>query len=84
MTTKCEFYCERCKSYFEQKPSRLINQKIYGCKCYNTKRKTHEEFLEELGEKCLEEYEVLDKYINVDTKIRFKHKKCGSIFEITP
>lgn len=84
MTTKCKFYCNKCNSYFEQMPSRLINQKIYGCKCSNTKRKTHEEFLKELGTECLNEYEVIDKYINVDTKIHFRHKKCNTIFEITP
>lgn len=84
MTTKCTFYCTKCETYFEQKPSRLINEKIYGCKCNPRKLKTHEEFLEELGKECLEEYEILDKYINIDTKIRFKHKKCGTIFNISP
>ena len=84
MTTKCLFYCNKCNTYFEQMPSRLINQKIYGCKCNNTKRKTHEDFLEELGSECLSEYEVIDNYINTDTKIHFKHKKCGAMFEITP
>lgn len=84
MTTKCKFYCEKCDTSFEQMPARLINQKIYGCNCCKNKKKSHEDFLQELGKVCLEEYEVLDKYINVDTKIHFKHKKCGSIFEITP
>lgn len=84
MTTKCLFYCHKCNTYFKQMPARLINQKIYGCKCYHTKRKTHQEFLEELGQECLKEYEILDEYINIDTKIRFKHKRCNTIFEITP
>lgn len=84
MTTKCLFYCHKCNTYFKQMPARLINQKIYGCKCYHTKRKTHQEFLEELGQECLKEYEILDEYINIDTKIHFKHKRCNTIFEITP
>lgn len=84
MSEKCLFHCNKCNYDFEQTPSRLINQKIYGCKCSGTKKKTHQEFLDELGAKCLEEYEVLDQYINVDTKINFKHKKCGTIFQITP
>ena len=56
MTTKCIFYCSQCESYFEQTPSRLINQKIYGCNCCRTKKKTQEDFLSELGEQCLKEY----------------------------
>jgi hypothetical protein len=84
MTAKCVFYCQRCNTYFEQMPTRLINQKIYGCKCCVTRKKTHQDFLEDLGKECLEEYEVLDKYINADTKIHFKHKKCNTVFKITP
>ena len=84
MTTKCIFYCSKCESYFEQIPSRLINQKIYGCNCCRTRKKTQEDFLSELGEQCLKEYEILVNYINIDTKIQFKHKKCNTIFKITP
>ena len=84
MTTKCIFYCSKCESYFEQTPSRLINQKIYGCNCCRTRKKTQEDFLSELGEQCLKEYEILENYINIDTKIQFKHKKCNTIFKITP
>lgn len=84
MTTKCIFYCSQCESYFEQTPSRLINQKIYGCNCCRTKKKTQEDFLSELGEQCLKEYEILENYINIDTKIQFKHKKCNTIFKMTP
>lgn len=84
MTTKCQFYCAECNSAFEQQPSRLINQHIYGCNCCKTKKKTHEDFLEELGEECLKEYEVLDTYISVDTKISFKHKTCNTIFQLSP
>ena len=84
MTAKCLFHCSKCGIDFLQTPSKLINQKIYGCNCCITKKKSSEDFLEELGQECLEEYEVLDNYINTDTKIHFKHKPCGTIFEITP
>lgn len=84
MSEKCKFYCDICKTYFQQTPSRLINEKIYGCNCCKTKKKTHEQFLNELGKECLEEYEILDKYVNIDTKITFKHKKCNTEFKLTP
>lgn len=84
MSEKCIFYCDKCKKEFQQKPSRLINQKIYGCNCCKTKKKTHESFLQELGEECLKEYKILDKYVNSETKITFKHNPCGTEFKITP
>lgn len=84
MTTKCSFYCSKCQTTFQQSPSRLITQKIYGCNCCPTKKKTHEDFLNDLGEECLQEYEVLDEYVNTDTKIKFRHKKCNTIFSLAP
>ncbi len=84
MKQKCLFYCDNCKTTFLQQPSRLIIQHIFGCNCCPTKHKTHEQFLLELGADCLNEYEILSKYINMDTKIKIKHNKCGCEFEITP
>lgn len=84
IATKCLFHCDKCNTDFLQYPSRLIKEGIYGCKCSRTKKKSHKDFLQELGENCLQEYEILDTYINTDTKIRIKHIPCGTVFEITP
>lgn len=84
MTNKCKFYCQTCKTEFYQSPSRLINGKIYGCNCCPTKKLTNDEFLEILGEDCLEEYDILESYVNMDAKISFKHKKCGTVFQLSP
>lgn len=84
MSAKCTFYCNNCNSYFQQTPSRLINEKIFGCNCCSTKKLTHEDFLNQLGKECLNEYEILSNYTNIDTKIKFKHKKCGTEFELSP
>lgn len=84
MSEKCKFHCQVCDSEFMQSPSRLINEHIYGCNCCPTKPKTHEKFLEELGEDCLKEYEVLEKYINIDEPILFRHKLCNTEFKISP
>lgn len=48
------------------------------------KKLTHEQFLKELGEDCLNEFEILSEYISIDKKILFKHKKCDTRFEISP
>lgn len=84
MSTKCLFHCKKCDSDFYQTPSRLINQHLYGCNCQSTKKWTHESFLNTLGKECLLEYDVLEQYQNTDTKLRFKHKVCGTEFELTP
>ena len=48
-----------------------------------SRRKTHEEFIEELKDKN-PTIEVLGRYINAITKIECKCKKCNKILNITP
>ncbi|MDM0660136.1 hypothetical protein QTH47_13505 [Clostridium perfringens] len=48
------------------------------------KKKTHEEFVQEIEEKYGDEYTVLGRYINVKTKILVKHNSCGYKWEIRP
>lgn len=84
MKEKCIFHCDKCNINFEQLPSRLINQHLYGCNCQSTKKMTNQQFLDRLGPECLNEYEILEEYINMDTKISFKHKTCGCIFKLEP
>ena len=48
-----------------------------------SRRKTHEEFIEELKDKN-PTIEVLGRYINAITKIECKCKKCNKILSITP
>ena len=84
MTTKCIFHCDICNSDFIQSPARLINEHIYGCDCQSTKKLTHEDFLNRLGEECLQEYEVLEEYKNIDEPILMKHKLCNTTFKVSP
>ena len=54
--------------------------------CYNgnmSRKKTNEEFLAEIQDR-LNEYEVLSEYKTATTKIPFRHKSCGTIFEMKP
>lgn len=84
MKNKCLFHCDKCDEDFLQSPTKLIISHIYGCGCCPTKKITNEQFLQQLGEECLQEYEVLEEYINIDTPIKFKHKKCGTEFRLSP
>ena len=83
MKKKCTFHCDKCGEDFQQLPSRLINQHIYGCGCCPTKKKTNAQFLEEISD-VLNEYDVLQEYVNIDTPIRFRHKPCGCEFNLSP
>lgn len=84
MSQKCLFHCDKCGTDFFQEPKKLINQHIYGCNCCPTKKKTHQEFLEEIGKESLQEYKILDEYTTIDKKIHFEHIPCGTIFELSP
>lgn len=46
--------------------------------------KSHEYFLQRLGDSLGSEYELLSKYKNARTKMKLRHKKCGLVFEMTP
>ena len=48
------------------------------------KRKTNEEFQQEVFSLVGDEYTFLDKYVNAKDKIKVKHNKCGNIYEVQP
>ena len=48
------------------------------------RKKTHEEFLEEVKVLVGDEYNVLGEYKNSNTKILFKHNECSHEYEATP
>jgi very-short-patch-repair endonuclease len=47
-------------------------------------RYSHEEFLQRLPEIFKQEYDILEEYKGIHTKIKFRHKTCGTEFEKTP
>lgn len=67
-------------------PSSLLSGK--GCPlCGGSKKKTHEEFIEEIKEKYNGEYTILSKYVNARTKILINHNsdKCKfHEYEVAP
>lgn len=78
-----------CNHEFYMTPHNFIFGEQRCPKCAQLKRnehftKTHEDFLKEIEDKYPCEYEVLDKYINSYTKIRFLHKSCNHITLQTP
>lgn len=52
--------------------------------CFATKKKTLEQFKQEVYNLVGNEYEVIGEYINTDTNIEMKHKVCGHTFQVMP
>lgn len=50
---------------------------------YMTRKKTHEEFLKEVKGKT-KQFEILSKYEGATKTMKFRCKKCGTVFEIRP
>lgn len=48
------------------------------------KRKTNEEFTNQIFSLVEDEYEFLDKYIGDGIKIKCRHNECGNIWDVTP
>lgn len=53
-------------------------------RCSQKNKKSHDTFIKEVKELTNNEYEVLSKYENAKTKVKFKHKICGKEFLKTP
>lgn len=77
-----------CGKEFEITPSSLLSGR--GCRDCGYKRNgdnrryTQEEFEKKLFEKYGNEYQVVGKYINSQTKIKVKHLTCGRILDMLP
>lgn len=86
--TKVKIKHNECGHIFEMLPySFLQGQRCPNCRYKRfakTKTKTHEHFLKEVKQLVGNEYDVLGKYIDAKTKIRFRHNKCGHEFEMAP
>lgn len=87
MKSKTLFVCNICGHKWYPEPSALLLGA--GCpKCYHKKlgdlkRKTHEDFVKDFQNK-ISDIEILGTYKTSKTKLEFKCKKCGNIWEATP
>lgn len=52
--------------------------------CSGYMKKTNAQFKQEVQNLVGGEYEFLDPYINAYTKIRVKHNKCNTVYEVRP
>ena len=61
-----------------------LNHQLGKGKLIMTKRKTDEEFKQEVFSLVKDEFTFLDNYVNNKTKLRVKHNKCGNTYEVYP
>ena len=83
MHTNIKCKCLKCNNIWDTTPSKLIHQK-HGCpECNGNKKKTNEQFLNEL---YIIDYSIqpLEEYTNNRTKLLCKCLKCGYEWRATP
>ena len=81
--TKIRVKHNKCGHIYKVAPSHFIE----GSSCPYCKggiKKTNKQFKKEVFDLVGNEYEFLDSYINAYTKIKVKHNKCESVYEVTP
>lgn len=73
-----------CGNIYDAKPSSIT--KGSGClQCFrNSKRKSTEQFKQEVYNLTGNEYEVIGEYKNNRTNIEIKHNDCDNVFNISP
>lgn len=82
--TKTTFRHNVCGYIFDMTPHNFISgQRCKYCQ-HRSYVKTTEEFKQELFDLIGEEYILEDEYINNHTKVNFRHKICGHIWNTTP
>lgn len=75
----------KCGHIFSPVPNNFLRgTRCPYCNSHYHKRMTNQEFLDKIKILVGNEYQVLDTYNGVDTKVRFKHLKCGNIFKMSP
>lgn len=83
--TKCKFYCNICKEYFETTFQNHLNTKNGGCiNCKKNYNKTFDEFKKEMKEKYnnIFDYDENTKksYKNINSELNIKCNKCNKYF----
>ena len=80
--TKIRVFHENCEKIILKRPNDLLNG--YGCnECNKFRKMDNDMFLERLDNIYNGEYIALEKYVDSNTEIYFKHI-CGAVFKTKP
>ena len=81
--TKLRVKHNKCGHTYKVKPNYFIG----GSRCpycASNAKKTNDQFKQEVYSQAGNEYTVLGYYINTNTKVKIKHNKCNTIYEVRP
>lgn len=83
-STKVKIKHNKCGHRYDVLMSRFFQGN--RCKRCASKRaaKTPEQFLKEVTDLVGDEYTFQESYVNAKTKLKVKHNKCGTNYEVTP
>lgn len=82
VTVEIKFHCNIHNIDFYRDPQNMIGG--HGCPmCNSSRRKTQEEFENEVAEMYGDEYIVIGQYINCKTRLKIKHN-CGCEYDVIP
>jgi hypothetical protein len=91
---KMKFKHKTCGCEFERTPNSFFNDKnnIYNIKCpdclknfiLQMRTKTQDDFEKEVYDLYGDEYSVVGKYINNNTKVKMRHNVCNHVWDVTP
>jgi very-short-patch-repair endonuclease len=73
----------KCNTEFETRPNDFLRGRRCPY-CFGTPKKTTEGFKKEIYNLVGNEYEVLGEYKTTNDKIKMKHNKCNTEFEMKP
>lgn len=73
-----------CGSEYPASPNKFINYNRRCPTCGGTKKKTHEQFVEEVRKYQGEAFEVLGRYTGANTRVLVRHNKCGKEYKVYP
>lgn len=74
---------DTCGKVYEVTPHAFLQGKRCP-ECFGNKRKTTEEFSNEVDELSDGEYTLVSRYINNRTHVTIKHTECGREYSVTP
>lgn len=72
-----------CGREYEVRPTNFM-QGSRCLHCYDTKKKTHEDFLLQVLDEGKREYQLLSTYKNARTYVQLRHEVCGHEYNVRP
>ncbi|AJI08873.1 MULTISPECIES: PDDEXK family nuclease [Bacillus cereus group] len=81
---KIEMLHTSCGNIYNATPYHFIHRHQRCPECFGNKKRTNEEFLEEIRNLTGNEYTFLEEYVNTNTPLNLIHNICEHVFKVRP